>query len=187
MNCLEIQNQLTTSSSFSKLSRSVQKHVEACTDCQGAYAAKPTLRALLIEALPEIEPDRRLVAAMRQKMDQEMSKRSWGWGFLSFDLSSLSFAGGVAALFVVLGLPVLWMGAQQNAAAPQTSTIASAERMPVPSELAGPFSGSDPLLVSDPLTSLNQAYRPQIRPGAVVHVIYPFKAEKQAQRSVVHY
>jgi hypothetical protein len=41
--------------------------------------------------------------------------------------------------------------------------------------------------VTDPLTSLHRADRPQIQPGAVVHVIYPFSTQKQPQRSVVHY
>jgi hypothetical protein len=185
MNCLEIQRQMADSSSFSKLSRSVQKHLESCVECQGLYPSRPALRTLLLRAWPEIEPDRRLLAVVRQRIEQEMEKPAWG--FLRLDLSSLSFAFGVAALLAVLALPLLWLGATRQQARSLESAAQVAERVQVRSELAGPFNSGDSLLVTDSLTSLNRVYRPQIRPGAVVHVIYPFNPQQEPRRAVVHY
>jgi hypothetical protein len=185
MNCLEIQRQVTDSSSFSKLSGAVQKHLETCGDCQGAYPTRPLLRTLLLRALPEVEPDRRMLAALRLKIDQEMDRPAWA--FLRLDFSSLSFAFGVGMLLLVLGLPLLWIGATRQPARSLEPAVPVAERVQVRSELAGPFTSVDPLFVADSLTSLNRVYRPQIRPGAVVHVIYPFRPQQEPRRSVVHY
>ena len=136
-------------------------------------------------AWPEIEPDRRLVAAVRLKIEQQMEKPRWG--FLGLDFSSLSFAFGVGVLMLVLGLPLLWMGATRHPARALEPSAQVAERVQVRSELAGPFNTIDPLFVTDSLTSLNRVYRPQIRPGAVVHVIYPFQSQQEPRRAVVHY
>jgi hypothetical protein len=187
MNCLEIQRQLADSPGYSNLSRSVQKHLDRCTECQGAYPTQPELRGLLFEALPEIEPDPRLLATLRVRMAQEM-ERPRGLFQLDF-LPSFSFAAGVAVLFAVLVLPLLWIKspAQQRGSAP--ATMAQVERLPAQLELAGPFNNADPLLVADPLNSLHRAYRPQIQPGSIVHVIYPFQSKEktESQRTVVHY
>lgn len=189
MHCLEIQNQIARSSSFSKLSRSVQNHLEHCVECQGFYPTRPALRDLLFQALPEMEPDRRLLAAVRQKVDQAMDKPAWS--LFKLDFSSLSFAMGVAALIAVLGLPLLWMGSKDPYPTRSTQEVASAaQRVQVRSGLtASPWNSTDAsLLVTDSLASLHREYRPQVRSGAVVHVIYPFESKKKKQRpAVVHY
>jgi hypothetical protein len=187
MNCLEIQKKMTESSSFSKLSKSAQNHVEGCDECQDFYSTKPALKSLLFDALPDLEPDPRLLATVRQSVYREMDRpaRSFlQWNFWP----SLSFASGVAALVAVMALPMLWMDASRPGAAHGQDLLARAERVQVQTSLVGPFGKSEnPLVVTDPLTSLNREYRPQIQPGSVVHVIYPVKQQKKAQRAVVHY
>ena len=187
MNCLEIQRQLAESISVSKLSRAAQRHVESCVECQGAYPTKPVIRDLLFDAWPEIEPDRRLLAMVRQSIDKEMDKPAWG--FLSFDWSSLAFAGGVAALFVVLGLPLLWMGSRAVASRNPVS-VAQASVVHPRAQAVGlaSFDAIEPASVSASAPEVQPVvYRPQIRPGAVVHVIYPFSADHQPKRAVLHY
>jgi hypothetical protein len=186
MNCLEIQRQLADSSSWSRLNRAVRKHLESCAECQGEYPARPALRSLLLSAWPEVEPDPRIVAAVRLRIEQEMDKPTWG--FLNLDLSSLSFAFGVGLLLLLLGLPLLWMGSTRDSARSPQPALQAAERVQVRSALAGPFNSADPLFVTDSLTSLSHAARPQqFRPGAVVHVIYPFQPQHKPRKSVVHY
>jgi len=187
MNCLEVRRHLNESSSYAKLGRAVQQHVESCVECQGAYPTRSSLKSFF-DAMPEVEPDRRLLAAVRQSIDREMDRRAWGL----FDLiPSLSFAGGVAALLAVMALPMLWLGTNEvPARAASVATVAQRESLPVQVQLVGPFTqAANPLVVADPLVSLSRSYEPQIQPGSVVHVIYPFKTEKKpdSQRAVVHY
>jgi hypothetical protein len=186
MNCLDIQRQLTECSSYSQLHRSVQSHVEHCVECQGFYPTKPALRSAF-DLWPEIEPDARLLASVRHRVYEQMEKRAWG--FLQFDFfPSFSFAAGVAVLLAVLGLPLLWMGANRQPAQAPQFVVVQPDRIQVQTTLVGPFQRKEnPLVVTDPLTSLHRAERPPIQPGSVVHVIYPFSTQKQPQRSVVHY
>jgi hypothetical protein len=111
MNCRDIQTQLAESTSFSKLTPAVQQHVEHCVECQGFYPTKPLLKDLLEEAWPEIEPDARLLASVRQSLDREMERPAAG-AFGRSGSPSIGFAAGVAALFAVLALPLAWMGGQ---------------------------------------------------------------------------
>jgi hypothetical protein len=192
MNCLEIQRQLAESFSYSNLSRNAQRHLESCVECQGAYPTKPVIRDLLFDAWPEIEPDRRLIAMVRQSIDKQMDKSAWG--FWRFDWSSIAFAGGVAALFMVLGLPLLWMGSRAVATKP---TVAVAQASVRPHVQAAGFAQAAGLASFDSIETAaaktstpdvqSAVYRPQIRPGAVVHVIYPFRADRQPKRAVLHY
>jgi hypothetical protein len=187
MNCPEIQSQLAESLSYSKLGRAAQRHLESCVECQGAYPTKPVIRDLLFDAWPEIEPDRRLIAMVRQSLDKEMDKRAWG--FLRFDWSSVAFAGGVAALFMILGLPLLWMGSRAVAMKPAVVTMAQVSVRPhVQSAGLASFDSIGPAAATLSTPGVQSAvYRPQIRPGAVVHVIYPFSADRQPKRAVLHY
>ena len=188
MNCPEIQSQLAESLSYSKLGRAAQRHLESCVECQGAYPTKPVIRDLLYDAWPEIEPDRRLLAMVRQSIDKEMDKPAWG--FLRFDWSSVAFAGGVAALFMVLGLPALWMSSRAVAVKPAVSVAQSPVRSHIQTAGLASFDSIGPAsaALSAPAPAAQSAvYRPQIRPGAVVHVIYPFSADRQPKRAVLHY
>lgn len=186
MNCPEIQSQLAESLSYSKLGRAAQRHLESCVECQGAYPTKPVIRDLLYDAWPEIEPDRRLLAMVRQSIDKEMDKPAWG--FWRFDWSSIAFAGGVAALFMVLGLPLLWMSSRAVAMKPAVSVAQTSVRPHVQVAGLASFDSISPASATLSTPGVQSAvYRPQIRPGAVVHVIYPFSADRQPKRAVLHY
>jgi hypothetical protein len=179
---------MNESSSFSKLSRPAQKHVEDCVECQGFYPMKADLKSLLFDALPELDPDPRLLATVRQSVYREMDRPARS--FLNWDFwPSLSFASGVAALLAVLALPMLWLAPARQGSVRGADVLARAERAQVQTSLVGPFgNNANSLVVADPLASLHREYRPQIQPGSVVHVIYPVKAQqKKAQRAVVHY
>lgn len=186
MNCLEIQRQLAETFSYSGLSRTAQRHLESCVECQGSYPTKPLIRDLLFDAWPEIEPDRRLIAAVRMRIDQEMDKSAWG--FLRFDWSSVAFAGGVAALFAVLSLPLLWMGSRATTPRPAGTVVQASIQPHAQSAGLASFDLSGPAARTSSAPDFQRVvYRPQIRPGAVVHVIYPFSADPKPRRAVVHY